>query len=120
MKKKANATNLVHKNWALFLGIITSVAAALIHFPASNLLLLLFGAIAGLMIVPEREEHYFIVFALGLWAGLSSLSSLTIISPNLMFVETIGKNLAMLASSGALVVSLRALAYMAGFFPGKK
>ncbi len=98
-------------NWALLLGVFAAVLVSFWQIYYAGLILLLLGVAGGYM-MQAKDSHQVIVYALGLWVGVSSLSGLSLVSPVLSVVETVGRNLATLAASAALVLALRAFAGM--------
>ncbi|MBI2575284.1 hypothetical protein HYV82_05360 [Candidatus Woesearchaeota archaeon] len=110
----ANSNNQLG-NWALWLGALIALVAVFVPgLPYTGVLLLVLGAVGGYMAVPDKEAHQFVVFALGLWIGVATLSALSELSPQLDVVKAVGDNLVSLVSAGALAVALKALARVSG------
>lgn len=116
MAKGGNGIQL--GNWALWLGALVALVAAFMSLPYTGVILLVLGAVGGYMVVADKDAHQFVVFVLGLWLSVIGVQVLgplaTELAAQLSVLEAVGTNLVMLFASGALVVSLKALARVSG------
>ena len=92
--------------WAFIIGLAIAVIAGFVSVPYVTLILVILGLIVGLLNVTDKETKDFLIAAIALIVGATSLNALSTIGT---VATTIMANIVAFVVPGALLVALKAV-----------